>query len=142
MSLFNPTRDQVRTFFIDAWRKEREGVPQTPLEMQASTFVKWHPEYHALLEAPDALTREWTPADGETNPFLHLSMHLAVYEQLHDSISHRSLRDAFTKLCDKHGNQHDAFPRRARLSWRNGVEVTTRRPACRQTVRPMSNACA
>ena len=108
MSLFNPTRDQVRTFFIDAWRKEREGLPQTPLEMQASTFVKWHPEYHALLEAPDALTREWTPADGETNPFLHLSMHLAIYEQLQID-QPPGLREAFTKLCDKHGNQHDAF---------------------------------
>jgi len=49
----------------------------------AADIVAMHPEYHALLETGEAaLAREWTPEDGETNPFLHLSLHLAIEEQL------------------------------------------------------------
>ena len=29
-----------------------------------------------------SLDRDWAPKGGETNPFLHLSLHLAVAEQL------------------------------------------------------------
>ena len=35
-----------------------------------------HPEYHALLDQPERyLERDYQPESGETNPFLHLSMH-------------------------------------------------------------------
>lgn len=80
--MFNPSRDQARQFLVDAWHKRRMTVPATPLETLAADLVALHPEYHALLEADDALNREWTPEQGETNPFLHLSLHLAVAEQL------------------------------------------------------------
>src|SRR4030095_12743593 len=107
-SIYNPSRDQARQFIIEAWRKERERMPQTALETMAATMVSLHPEYHALLEAPDALTREWTPDQGETNPFLHLSLHLAIGEQLQID-QPPGLRAAFEALCNKHGNQHDAM---------------------------------
>jgi len=81
--MFNPTRDQARRFFVEAWDKERRGLELTPLERLAAGIVLLHPEYHALLERGEAaLSREWTPEAGETNPFLHLSLHLAVEEQL------------------------------------------------------------
>src|SRR5512147_118118 len=81
--MFNPSRDEARRFLVDAWRKRREKLPATPLETLAADIVESHPEYHALLEADDAaLATEWTPEDGETNPFLHLSLHLAIAEQL------------------------------------------------------------
>lgn len=80
--MFNPSRDQARQFLVTAWNKRRASLPATPLETLAADLVALHPEYHALLEAEDALGREWTPEQGETNPFLHLSLHLAVEEQL------------------------------------------------------------
>ena len=80
--MFNPTRDQARQFLIDAWAKRRQRLPATPMETLAADLIDLHPEYHELLEASDALTREWTPEQGETNPFLHLSLHLAIEEQL------------------------------------------------------------
>ena len=80
--MFNPSRDQARQFLIDAWAKRRNRLPGTPMDTLAADLVALHPEYHALLEAEDALTREWTPEHGETNPFLHLSLHLAIEEQL------------------------------------------------------------
>ena len=81
--IFNPSRDQVRRFFIDAWNKRRQALPQTAIEIMATDVVALHPEYHGLLEQGEAaLEREWTPEQGETNPFMHLSLHLAIAEQL------------------------------------------------------------
>ncbi|MBL8491057.1 MAG: DUF1841 family protein, partial [Rhodocyclaceae bacterium] len=81
--MFNPTRDQARRFFVDAWNKKLRQLPATPLETVAADLVAMHPEYHGLFAAgEEALAREWTPEDGQTNPVLHLSLHLAIEEQL------------------------------------------------------------
>jgi hypothetical protein len=81
--MFNPSRNEVRQFLIDAWAKRRESMPATPLETLAADLIAAHPEYHALLESGEkAIEREWLPEDGETNPFLHLSMHLSIREQV------------------------------------------------------------
>ena len=67
----------------DAWRKYQAGEPLSPLEQTAAQLAAMHPEYHALLENPDAhIERDYRPEQGEVNPFLHLSLHLAVAEQL------------------------------------------------------------
>lgn len=107
--MYNPTRDQARRFFIDAWRKDRAREVLTPLEGIATGIVRLHPEYHALLENADAaLARDWTPESGEANPFLHLSLHLAVEEQL--SIDQPAgIRAAFEALPGKHGDRHAAL---------------------------------
>jgi hypothetical protein len=81
--MFEPTRDEARAFLVDAWRAHREGGVLSPLQAMAVDVIAAHPEYHALLEAPEAaLQREYTPAEGEFNPFLHLHLHLALAEQL------------------------------------------------------------
>ncbi len=80
--MFNPSRDQVRHFFIDTWRKHRATELLTPLESMALDWILEHPEYHGDLEREDAMTAEYPVEGGRTNPFLHLSMHLAIAEQL------------------------------------------------------------
>ncbi|MDP1607146.1 MAG: DUF1841 family protein [Rhodocyclaceae bacterium] len=106
--MFNPSRDQARRFLIEAWRKRRAALPATSLEIIAADIVALHPEYHALLESADALTREWTPEDGATNPFLHLSLHLAIAEQL--SIDQPpGIRAAFESRRSRHGDPHAAL---------------------------------
>ncbi|CAG0928252.1 MAG: hypothetical protein EFKGCFLK_01430 [Rhodocyclaceae bacterium] len=107
--MFNPSRDEARRFFIEAWRKHRAHELVTPLEDTAARIVAQHPEYHALLDdAEGALAREWTPESGEANPFLHLSLHLAVEEQL--SIDQPpGLRAAFEALLAKRGERHAAL---------------------------------
>lgn len=81
--MFNPSRDQVRQFFFDVWAKYRAGQALMGAEQPALEAVLAHPEYHALLEAPERYQdRDYRPESGETNPFLHLSMHLAIAEQL------------------------------------------------------------
>lgn len=80
--MFNPTREQVRHFFINAWRTHQAGGVLTPLETMAVDLIEQHPEYHAVLNDPDSANADYTVEQGQTNPFLHLSMHLAINEQL------------------------------------------------------------
>jgi hypothetical protein len=106
--MFNPSRDQVRQFFFDVWAKYRAGQPLAGAEQPALDAVLAHPEYHALLEQPERhLAREYRPESGETNPFLHLSLHLAVAEQL--SVDQPpGLRARYQRLLARHGNVMDA----------------------------------
>jgi len=107
--MFNPTRDQSRRFFIDAWRKQGQGLPLTALEHLAADLVGIHPECHALLgSSEEVLAREWTPENGESNPFLHLSLHLAIEEQLSIDQPH-GLRTTFEALLLRHGDRHAAL---------------------------------
>ncbi|HKK03544.1 MAG TPA: DUF1841 family protein [Gammaproteobacteria bacterium] len=76
-------KEGLRACYLEAWRKRREGLPAEPLEVQVADVIEEHPEYHALLESgQDALGRDWTPEDGESNPFLHMGLHLALREQV------------------------------------------------------------
>lgn len=109
-TMFNPSRDQVRQFFCDTYRKWREGAVLSGAEVPAADIIALHPEYHALLADPDALGREWTPEQGAMNPFLHLSLHLAVAEQL--SIDQpRGIRAAYDGLRRRLDDEHDALHR-------------------------------
>lgn len=81
--MFNPSREQVRRFFCDSWRKHRERLPLEGAEATAVDLIAEHPEYHALLENPEAaVEQEYTPEGGQMNPFLHLSLHLAIADQI------------------------------------------------------------
>ncbi|HZP85398.1 MAG TPA: DUF1841 family protein [Burkholderiales bacterium] len=81
--MFSPSREQVRALFFETWRRYLAGEALSPLETMALDAILLHPEYHAMLENPQRfLERDFTPEDGSLNPFLHLSLHLAVAEQL------------------------------------------------------------
>ena len=106
--MFNPSRDEVRSFFFDTWRKYRAGTPLAGLEQTALQVILAHPEYHALLENPDRYAgHEFSPDGGQLNPFLHLSLHLAIEEQL--AIDQPpGIRARFEALAAKTGSEHDA----------------------------------
>ena len=106
--MFAPSRDQARQFFFDSWRKYRAGETLSALEAVALQVILLHPEYHALFDAPERnLDRDYAPEHGALNPFLHLSLHLAIEEQL--SIDQPpGIRTAFDQLRAKTGAEHDA----------------------------------
>jgi hypothetical protein len=106
--MFNPSRDQARDFLFDLWGKHRAGAPLTPLESMALSIVLEHPEYQAFLEDRERfLERDWKPEAGETNPFLHVMMHLAIEEQL--SIDQPpGIRAAVEALARRHDSTHEA----------------------------------
>ena len=76
-------REGLRQMYVDAWQRYRDGLPLEPLQAQIADVVAAHPEYQAALDDPDnALSRDWHPEQGVSNPFLHMGMHLAIREQL------------------------------------------------------------
>lgn len=106
--MFSPSRDEARRFFFDTWAKHHQGEILTGMENLALEIINLHPEYHALLDAPEHhLDRDYVPELGDTNPFLHLSLHLAVEEQL--SIDQPGgIGALYQRLLQKTGSAHDA----------------------------------
>jgi hypothetical protein len=120
--MFNPTRDQVRDFFFAAWQKFNARQALSDLEQIAVEHIARHPEYHAILAQPERYQqREWLPEMGETNPFLHLSMHLSISEQLSIDqpvgVKARYLALA-ARLGDEHAAQHAVMDCLAEMIWR------------------------
>lgn len=119
--MFNPSREQVRRFFCDAWKKHLERLPLVGAEVTAVDLAVRHPEYHALLGDPEgALAREWTPESGQMNPFLHLSLHLAIHEQV--SIDQppgiRAAFDSLRQRMDPHEAEHVLLECLGETIWR------------------------
>lgn len=106
--MFQPSQHDVRRFFCDVLRKQRDGEPLTPMEALAAPWIDAHPEYHAELADVDAaLAAVYQVEDGRTNPFLHLGMHLSISEQI--SIDQPSgIRQAFELLAARRGSAHEA----------------------------------
>ncbi|RFA31674.1 DUF1841 family protein [Alkalilimnicola ehrlichii] len=79
---FSQDRNQIRRFYLESWRKARERLPMEPLEQLVADVVAEHPEYHALLENEAAVGYDFRGELGQTNPFLHMGMHIALREQI------------------------------------------------------------
>lgn len=79
--IFSQDRTTLRRMYRDAWRKYTDATPLSPLEAQIAQVVSEHPEYHAIVESDD-LDADFTPELGQSNPFLHMGMHLAIREQV------------------------------------------------------------
>jgi len=108
MALFNPSRDEVRQFFFDAWAKFKQQSVLTELEKMAVGIMHMHPEYHTILDHPEQyLEQAYYPEMGETNPFLHMSLHLSIQEQI--SINQPiGITQAYGKLCTRFQQEHEA----------------------------------
>jgi hypothetical protein len=106
--MFAPSQNDVRTFFCEAWRKHRAGEPLSAMDTLAAQWIERHPEYHAdLSDLEAALAAVYTVDEGRTNPFLHLSMHLSISEQV--SIDQpRGIRQVVELLAAKRGDLHAA----------------------------------
>jgi hypothetical protein len=106
--MFNPSQHDVRRFFCEAYRKERSNEILTPLEAVARDWIVQHPEYaDDLNDVEQALAADYTVEGGQANPFLHLSMHLSIAEQI--SIDQPpGIRDASRALAQRLGSAHDA----------------------------------
>lgn len=81
--MFGQDRNQLRQMYLDAWQKHQAGTVLSPLEAMIAEIIAMHPEYHTLLEkGADAVDKDFMPESGESNPFMHMGMHIAIREQL------------------------------------------------------------
>jgi hypothetical protein len=106
--MFNPSQHDVRRFFCETFRKMRANEILTPLEAIARDWIVQHPEYESALEhVESALDADYSVERGESNPFLHISMHLSIAEQI--SIDQPpGIRAAFVALAQRLGSEHEA----------------------------------
>jgi len=102
------TRDELRQAYADAWRKQREGLPLTPLEAMIADVIGLHAEYQPIVENPArTLAFETDAAAATENPFLHMGLHMAIREQL--SIDRPpGIRDLHGRLATRFGGLHQA----------------------------------
>ena len=124
-ALFNPSRDEARDFFFEVWRKYLGNEILTAMESMAAAVIGEHPEYHEMLNDKRRYLekfreRDYPPEFGETNPFLHLGMHIAIREQL--SIDQPSgVREHHQALCTKCGStleaEHEMMDCLAEMIW-------------------------
>ena len=78
--IFGQDRNELRNRYAAAWQKHTEGNTLSALEAQIAQVIADHPEYHEAVSGD--LERDFTVERGETNPFLHMGLHLGIREQL------------------------------------------------------------
>ncbi len=105
--LFGQNRDELRRFYVESWRKFRDKAPLQPLEALVSEIIAQHPEYHPMLESEEqAVSREFSPETGQSNPFLHMGMHIGIREQLATNRP-PGIATTYEVLLSSIGDQHE-----------------------------------
>lgn len=106
--MFGQDRDQLRRFYFTAWKKHCQRLPMQALEQLVADVIALHPEYHGLFSDEDkGLGREYLPEMGETNPYLHMGLHISIREQL-SSDRPVGVRAAHQALLRHNGDAHEA----------------------------------
>lgn len=125
--MFTPSSNDVRRFFCEAYRKHKSGAVLTPMDAIAADWISHHPEYaEALTDADAAVARDYSVEGGQANPFLHLSMHLSIAEQV--SIDQprgiKAAHDALVRKLGPHEAHHEIMECLGQMIWtsqKNGV---------------------
>ena len=103
--IFGRDRTELRRMYAEAWKKQCDGLPLSPLEAGIARVVDEHPEYRdAVLGDPG---REFTIEGGATNPFLHMGLHLAIRDQVATDRP-AGIARIFMKLRKSLGDAHAA----------------------------------
>ncbi len=101
--MFPSDRTQLRKVFYDCWQLHQHGKAPDPLQQMIIGVIEQHPEYHALLEQDTQLDRDF----DENNPFLHMSMHIALIEQISTNRP-AGTRDIHQQLTRIYQSAHEA----------------------------------
>jgi hypothetical protein len=105
--MFANDRTQIRKYFFSVWEKKTQGLALTGLDEIIAHVIEIHPEYHHYLkDSDDTLDRDWTPEQGETNPFLHMGMHITIHEQL-GADRPLGIKMLYQQLLGKFGQPHE-----------------------------------
>ena len=107
--LIPPSRTDMRRYFCEVYARWRSGQPLDAMDALLSAWMREHPEYDAVFAQPDVAIDGESQSDhaGHANPFLHLSMHLALSEQ--SSIDRpRGIRQALDVLAARLDSLHVA----------------------------------
>jgi hypothetical protein len=105
--IFGDDRKQLRKMYFDVWNKAQNKKPMTPLEIQIADVIGIHPEYHQQLTADpnDKIDKDYQTQVGESNPFLHMGLHLGLREQIATSRP-QGIKQIFIQITKSVNNSH------------------------------------
>ena len=101
--MFTSDRSKQRQYLKQAWEKYTRQDQLEPLELQLAEIVEKHPEYHDLIKNLDS---EYFPEQGNTNPFLHINLHLTLQDQL-TMDQPKGIRGIHNRLLVKIKDEHE-----------------------------------
>lgn len=104
--IFGQDRDELRRMYSDAWTNAKQGAVLSPLAAQIVRVIEEHPEYQSFIER-SSIGLEFLPEQGQSNPYLHMGLHLAVREQLATNRP-AGIREVFEQLAKASGDPHAA----------------------------------
>lgn len=104
--IFGEDRDELRRMYREAWRKRQARQVLSPLESQIADVVEEHPEYQDVIEH-SSTDSEFTPERGQSNPYLHMGLHLAIREQVATDRP-AGIRSIFERMAASYGDPHGA----------------------------------
>jgi hypothetical protein len=101
--VFTSDRSKQRQYLKQAWEKYTSQEQLEPLELQLSKIVEQHPEYQNLIKNLDS---EYFPEQGNTNPYLHINLHLTLQDQI-TMDQPKGIRDIHSQLIVKIKDAHE-----------------------------------
>jgi len=107
--MFVDNAADARRFFIEVEAKRQDPhAVLSPLEATIADILARHPEYSPMLADPETALAASYPPDPFSNPFLHLSLHVALAEQLGADRPGgvRALAEAAARRHDRHTLEH------------------------------------
>lgn len=105
---YGEERQDHRQVLFAVWKKQQDGFPLEPMEKKIWHVINNHPEYHKIFEDEEKfLDKDFQTTLGETNPFLHLSLHLVLLEQIQTNQPH-GITKLFQQAVERYMDVHEA----------------------------------
>jgi hypothetical protein len=104
--VFGQNRQQLRQMYFDVWQKAQTNESLSALESMIAQVISEHPEYHKIFNSDASLEQDYFVENGQTNPFLHMGLHISLHEQI-STDRPTGIRDIYQQLQAKLGNAHD-----------------------------------
>lgn len=105
--MFTNNRNELRQVFIDVWLRMQNSEPMDAMQQVIARIIELHPEYHKLLSDESSTEQDFFAEHGQTNPFLHMSMHIALHEQISTNRP-SGIQDCYKQIIVKQGSDHEA----------------------------------
>lgn len=125
--MYSNDRTEMREVFFRAWRHYREHRALEGVERLIVDVAREHPEYHALLDAGSG-EHDYLPELGESNPFVHMGLHVAIAEQLaidQPPGVRRCYQQLRGRLPDAHAAEHAIMECLGEIVWHAAREQRT-----------------
>ena len=104
--IFGQNRQKLRQMYHDTWQKKLANESLSSLESMIAQVISEHPEYHPIFDNETSLEQEYFVEDGQSNPFLHMGLHLSLHEQI-STDRPAGIRQLFQQLQAKCQHAHD-----------------------------------